>query len=118
MRNLLIRWLVLSASIWAADALLPGISVHGNALTYAGIAVVFGFVNATVGTVAKVFTFPVTFFTLGLWVFAINAAMLLVTAQITDSLVIDGFWNAFAAAFIISVVSMILRKILKPLKKS
>lgn len=108
MIKLLIRWAVLSVALWLAAYLLPGVYVEGNAFTYAGIAVIFGLVNATLGTLTRIFTLPLTFLTLGLWSIGINALMLLVTDSFSDALNIDGFWWAAGASIIIGVSSAAL----------
>ncbi len=80
MKSLLIRWLALGAAIWGAAYFIPGIEVkNGDFLTYAGIALIFGLVNATLGTLTKILTFPITILSLGLSMLVINSAMLLVT---------------------------------------
>ena len=116
MSRLLIRWLALSVALWLAAYLLPGVHVSGDAFTYAGIAVIFGLINATLGTLTRIFTLPLTFLTLGLWAIGINALMLLVTDNISDALTIDGFWWAVAASIVIGVSSAVINSIFNKAK--
>lgn len=119
MKSLLIRWVALGAAFWVAARFLTGVHVTNNDFfTYAGLALMFGLVNAVIGTILRVFTFPITFLTLGLWAIAINALMLLLTDTWSDSLTIDSFWWAMAAAVVIGVCSAIVNKTLKTLTKS
>lgn len=111
MVRLLLRWISLSLAIWLAAYLLTGVSVTGGWMTYAWVALVFGLVNATVGALTKLFTFPITFLTLGLWSFVVNALMLLLTDNISDALAIESFWWALGAAVVISVASAIVNKV-------
>jgi putative membrane protein len=110
MKNLLIRWIALAAAFWVSAALIDGIHVDGGAKSYFWIALVFGLVNAILGTIVRLVTLPLTILSLGLFLLIINTGMLYLTAQITDALTVDGFWPAFLGALIISVVSGVLGK--------
>jgi len=107
--RLILRWVVLALAIWAATAILPGITVHGGARTYLWVALLFGLINAVLGSIIKVLTFPVTIVTFGLFIWVINAAMLELTARWSAKLDIKDFWTALLASLIISIVSSLLR---------
>ena len=107
--RLILRWVVLALAIWAATAIVPGITVHGGARTYLWVALLFGLINAVLGSIIKVLTFPVTLVTFGLFIWVINAAMLELTARWSTKLDIKDFWTALWASLIISVVSSFLR---------
>jgi putative membrane protein len=112
--NLLIRVAVNAVALAAAAWLLDGIRVthHDRALTLIGVAVVFGLVNALVAPVVKLLSLPFIILTLGLLLWVINAAMLMLTSAIADGLglgfEVDGFGTALIGALIISVVGAIL----------
>lgn len=110
MKNLLIRWVALAAAFWISAEVISGITVEGGAKSYFWIALVFGLVNAILGTIVRLVTLPITILSLGLFLLVINTGMLLLTAKITEALTVDGFWSAFLGAVIISVVSGILGK--------
>lgn len=111
--KLILRWVVLTISIWVTAAVIPGIHVNGGVRTYLWIALVFGLINAILGTVIKILTFPLSLVTFGLFLIVINAAMLELTAKWTSNLTIDGYWSAFFGALIISIIGQILGRILK-----
>jgi putative membrane protein len=73
-------------------------------------------VNAIVRPVLMLLSCPFIVLTLGLGVFLINAAMLLLTAAISRSVGlgfhIDGIIPALIATFVIGIVSMILNLVL------
>lgn len=117
MKSLIVRWAVLSAAIWIAAEVLPGVEVTGNALTYALIALAFGLINVTLGNIAKLFTFPVTLLTFGLWNLVINALMLLLTDNFNDSLSIASIWWALGMALIVSLVNAVLSPLKRAAKK-
>jgi putative membrane protein len=106
-----IHFLAEAAAIWVATTLVSGIHVKGGVLTYLWIAVLLGLVNAVVGTLLRLLTFPLILLSLGLMSFAITVAMLGLTAALTTSLDIDGFWSAVGAALIVAIVSAVIEGI-------
>ena len=110
--KLLIRWGTLAASFWVATMLVSGIKIDGGFTTYLWVALLFGLINAIIGGLIKLVTFPISILSFGLFIFVINAAMLQLTDRWSDKLSIDNFWSAIFASVIISVVSGALRKIL------
>ncbi len=107
--RLILRWVVLALAIWAATAIVPGITVHGGVRTYLWVALLFGLINAVLGSIIKILTFPVTLVTFGLFIWVINAAMLELTDRWSSKLDIKDFWTALLASLIISIVSSLLR---------
>ena len=104
----ILRWFGLAAALWCATLLVPGIRVNGGALTYLWVALLFGVINAIIGGIVKVLTFPITFLTLGLFVFVVNAMMLSLTARWSEALDVRDFWSAFFACLIISAITAIV----------
>jgi putative membrane protein len=109
--SMLIHFVAEAVAIWVATALVPGIHVYGGIGTYLWIAVLFGVVNAVLGTILRLLTLPLILLTLGLMSFAITVAMLALTASLSSKLDIDGFWSAVWAALIVAVVSAIIEGI-------
>ena len=107
--RLIFRWAALALAFWAATAIVPGIKVHGGIGTYLWVALLFGLINAVLGSIVKVLTFPVTLVTFGLFIFVINAAMLSLTARWSSALYVRDFWSALFASLIISLVTSVLR---------
>ncbi|CAB4890270.1 unannotated protein [freshwater metagenome] len=107
--NLIIRWAVLAFSMWVATLVVPGITVHGHFTTYLWVALLFGLINSIFGSLIKVLTFPVSIVTFGLFIFIVNAAMLSLTARWSEKLDATGFWSAFFASLIISVITTVFK---------
>jgi putative membrane protein len=103
--NILARWAILALSVWAATALVPGITVHGGAWDYFWVALIFSLLNTFLGSFLKLMTLPAVILSAGLFLIVINAAMLELTAHWTHSLTIKSFWSAIFASIIISLVS-------------
>ncbi len=110
MLDLLIHWFLSAASLLIVAFLFPGIEVRG--LGPALIApIVIGFINATLGMVAKVITLPLTLLTLGIFWLIINALMLQLAAAIVPGFYVAGFFSAFFGAIVLSIVNMLLRSL-------
>ena len=112
-RRILIRWCILAIGFAIAAWLVSGISVRGGFWGYVKVAAIFGLVNALVGTVLRLLTFPITLLTLGVFALVVNTALLALTAWLTDSLAIDGFWTALFAAVVITLVSVLLDRVVR-----
>lgn len=113
MTRALIRLIAVAAAVWVTNVVLPGVHVNGDVFTYLGIALLFSVVNLIIGNLVKLLTMPLTLVTFGISLFFVNAAMFLLTDRWSDSLTIDGFWWAFAGAFVVSVVSSVISKMLR-----
>ena len=120
--KLIIRWLIVSFSLFVANWLLPGIRVEGKAwVVYAIVAVVLGLVNAIIRPILKFLSCPLIMLTLGLFTLVINGAMLWLSSYIAVKWLdvgfhIDNFLSAFLGALIVSIVSVILSIFVKHTK--
>jgi putative membrane protein len=72
--------------------------------TYLWIGLIFGVVNAIVGPVLRLLSLPFVVLTLGLFLLVINAALLGITAAISDRLSVDGFGTALIGGLILAIV--------------
>jgi putative membrane protein len=116
---LLIRWVVLALAFAITSWLLSGMDVTGGVGGYLWVSLLFGVVNAVIGTILRIITLPLTILTLGLFAILVNAALLAITDGLSDHLEIDDFfWTTIWAAIILAVVAvlleMVLRAILRP----
>lgn len=106
---LLIRLVITAAAFAVAEALLSGLEVSGGFWTYLWVALIFGVVNAIIGTILHILALPLTLLTFGLFAILINAVLLEITDALTSKLTIDEFWwTTIWATIIIAVVSMAL----------
>ena len=106
--KLLLRWAILALAIWATTAVVPGIKVNGGFGAYLWVALLFGFINAFLGSILKVLTFPAVLLSFGLFVFVINAAMLELTSRWSKHLDVKNFWAALLGSLLISLITPIL----------
>lgn len=107
--RLLLNWILSAIAVWIVARVVPGFYVSG--FTSALIAaLVIGFINATIGLLLKILTFPLTLITLGLFWIVINALMLeFASALLSPGFQVRGFFAAFVGAILLSLVNMVLK---------
>lgn len=131
MIELLIRIVINAAALWVAVQVVPQLSFDfgGDWWKLGAVALIFALVNSYLKPIVKALSFPVSMMTLGLVAFVINAAMLLVTAFLSDqvdlgfqvggfppTLDADAIIGAIIGALVISVVSTLASIALSPRK--
>ena len=108
-RSFLMYLVVVAAAFAITSWLLSGMTVSGGVFAYLWIALLFGIINAILGTILRILTLPLTVLTLGLFSIIVNAVLLQITDALSSHLTIDHFfWTAIWAAIILSVVTVIL----------
>jgi putative membrane protein len=100
----ILRVLIAALGLWLATEWVDGISVS-TPMTLIFAALLLGIVNAFVRPIVVLLTLPAMLLTLGLFLLVVNAAMLGLVAAFLPGFSIAGFWDAFWAAIIVSVVS-------------
>ena len=108
MTNVLLNWLLSTVALLLVTRIVPGfeISSFWSALL---AAVVVGIINATIGFILKILTFPLTIVTIGLFWFVINALMLKLAAGLVPGFRINGFLPAFLGAIVLSIINLLFR---------
>ena len=114
--RMLLSWVLSAIAVWVVAKLVPGFSVSGPvAALIAALAI--GFINATIGLVLKIITFPLTLITLGLFWFVINALMLELASAVVPGFHVNGFRAAFLGAIVLSLVNLLLKALVMPKKE-
>ena len=111
MKELLIKWIVNSTALLVVAHIVSGVSVD-NWVTVFVAALVLGLLNAFLRPVLIFLTLPVTVLTLGLFTLVINAVLFYMAAYLVSGFHVAGFWQAFVAAFVFSIVSFLLNILL------
>ncbi|PIV44226.1 MAG: hypothetical protein COS28_01005 [Nitrospirae bacterium CG02_land_8_20_14_3_00_44_33] len=118
MTRIFIKWLINTIAIMLAVKFVPGITFSGEWWGILLTGIVFGLVNTFIRPLIKFFTLPLLIFSLGLFTFVINAAMLGVTSWVSERMNlgfnVEGFKSAFIGAFLISIVSLALSCLVHP----
>ena len=115
--RLLLHWLISAIAVWIVAHIVPGIYVTGIQAALIA-ALVIGLINATLGLLLKIITFPLTVLTLGLFWFVINAFMLELAARFVQGFYVRNFIAALIGAVMLSLVSSVLQWIIMPRRTS
>ncbi len=111
-RSIIAHWLITSLAMFAAIYLVPGINFTGPGWEVGLVALVFTLINTALRPILLLLTCPFVLLTFGLFTLVINAALLLLTAQIAAALGVDfqiaSFWSALGGALVISLVTLVL----------
>jgi putative membrane protein len=119
--QLIIRFVVNGIALWMAALIVDGVDIEastttGEVLTVLAVAAVFAVVNIVVRPIVQLLSLPLYVITLGLFIFVVNALMLLLTSWIADLLDVpfhvDGFWAALLGGLVISFVSWVINLVL------
>lgn len=103
----LLHWIVNAVVLLVVAHFVPGFQIgsFGSAMF---AVVIIGIVNATLGLFLKVLSFPLSFLTLGLFVFVIDALVLWFSSKLVPGFSVTGFRPAFIAALILALIQMLL----------
>jgi putative membrane protein len=124
----LLRLIINAVALWLTTLIVSGVTVHPYApdttalvLTYLLIALIFGVVNAVVGTAIRIVAFPLYILTLGLISLVVNAFLLFIVSWISDAigfgLHIDGFWSGILGALVLGIIAWLLGLIFRPARR-
>jgi putative membrane protein len=118
----LIRLVITAVALWAAVELIPGIEHSGPWLNLVGVALVFGIVNAVIRPLLLMLTCPLVLLTLGLFIFVLNALMLMLTGALSNALglgfTVAGFIPALLGGLVVGLVSTALNIIVGDKEKA
>ena len=103
----LLHWILSALALLLVSHFVPGFVVTSFLVAMLA-AVVIGIVNATLGTLVRFFTFPITLLTLGLFLIVINAVMLKVATILVPGFKIFGFLPALEGAVILAILHMVI----------
>ncbi|MFL6097542.1 MAG: phage holin family protein [Blastococcus sp.] len=110
LKRFVIKVVIVAGVFWLVDRLLTSITVIGNpdaplgtVGTYLWIALIFAVVNAFIGPIVRLLSLPFVVLTLGLFLLVINAALLGLTALLTDRLEVDGFVAAVVGGLLLAI---------------
>ena len=110
--KLLAEWVVRAFVLLAATYFVPGFKIDSY-LTALIVALVLGILNVLLKPVLILLTLPATILSLGLFMFVVNAILLLIAAQFVNGFHISSFGTAILAAIVISLLSSLLNVIFK-----
>ncbi|MDC9721598.1 MAG: phage holin family protein [Urechidicola sp.] len=104
--NLILRILLTTIAVLILQLFLPGITIpsYGTAIW---VAIVLGVLNVFVKPILIIFTLPATIFTLGLFLFVINAIIIMLVGFLVDGFEVSGFWYALLFSILLSFLQSV-----------
>lgn len=109
----IVQILILTVAVMLTSYLLPGVYVKSfwSAIL---VAVVLALLNAFVKPLMVFLTIPFTIVTFGLFLFVINALIILLASAIVRGFEVKGFWWALLFSIILSLISYLLEYLILP----
>jgi putative membrane protein len=109
MQKWLLKILVCSVNIFILQAILPGVSIvsFGTAVL---VAFVLSVLDAIVKPLLILLTLPATILTLGLFLFVINACIILLDDYFVHGFKVDSFWHALLLSALLSFFNSLVHK--------
>lgn len=102
----IVEILLTGLAILIASYLIPGVQVDGY-FTAVMAGVLLAVVNATIGLILRVLTFPLNILTLGLVSFVIGICMILLVSHLLAGFRVHGFFSAMLFAIVLAIIKMI-----------
>jgi putative membrane protein len=107
--NFLLRIIVTAVVAFGLSAVLHGIHID-TFWTALMLSVVLAVLNALLKPILIILTLPITILTLGLFLFVINAGMVLLAGKFVDGFRVDGFGWALLFSLLLSILTSMLYK--------
>lgn len=108
--NFLLKIITSAFAVFLVAKILPGVSVD-DFLSAVLVAIVLAFLNTIVKPLLTLLTLPITVFTLGLFLLAINAFIIFFAEDLVNGFHVAGFWSALFFSLILSLFTAILNSL-------
>lgn len=115
MVRFLVRWALNTVALIVVAILISG--VHVTLLAAIIAALVIGVLNAIVGPILKILTFPITIVTLGLFLLVINAALFWLASLIVPGFTVNGVFAVVVGSILYSIFTTIIAHFTKGQKR-
>jgi len=99
-----VHLLVSAALLAVVGKMITGIEVEDVSSAFIG-ALVLGFANAVIRPILVILTFPITILTLGLFIWVVNAFMLMLTAAFVPGFEVRGFKAALFGSLMLGLLN-------------
>ena len=106
MQPFLVRWIVTTLAVMAVAWMFPSlIRVDGGVGALLGASLLLGIINAFVRPILLMLSLPFIIITMGFFILVVNALLLWFVSEVVPAFHVSGFWGAFFASILISIVS-------------
>ena len=110
MKKYLIRLFFTWLAVIVAGKIVPGIEVH-DFFTALAAATVITLLNIFIRPILIIFTIPFTILTLGLFLFVVNAIIVMMGAYFVDGFKVESFGAALFFSLIVSITTSLLEDV-------
>jgi putative membrane protein len=104
MMQFVLHLVVTAALLSIVGYLVSDIDVENGTAAVVG-ALVLGLANAFIRPILVLLTLPITFLTLGLFIWVVNALMLKLTAEFVPGFRVEGFRAAMAGSLLLGILN-------------
>lgn len=111
---IILQILIIALAVMLTAAILPGIEIK-NYWSAIVVAIVLALLNYFVAPVMEFLTIPITILTFGLFLFVINALIIMLAGYLVSGFKVLGFWWALLFSIVLSLISYLLEMILLPM---
>lgn len=112
MSRYILQLLIDAMAILAAAYLLPGVDVKSFWIALL-VAFSLSVLNSMVKPIMAILNMPATILSLGLFLFVINALIILLADWVVDDFVVRGFWYALLFSLVLTFFKSILNSAFK-----
>ena len=105
----LLKILITTVNAFILAYILPGIVIN-DIYTALAVAVLLAILDATIKPLLIILTLPVTIFSLGLFLFVINAVIILMAEHFVNGFKVAGFWDALLFSILLSFFNSFVHK--------
>ncbi len=113
----ILKVLLTAIAVVVLAKLLPGVAVSGFVSAII-VAIVIAILRFIVKPILVILTIPITILTFGLFLFVINALIIMMADYFIDGFAVSNFWIALLFSILLSIFQSILFSFLKEDKKS
>lgn len=103
MMNYIFNIILMALCVFGLSQFLPGVQVQ-DFVTAIWVALIISVLNAFVKPVLVFLSLPITIVTLGLFLLAINAIIIMLAAKLVDGFNVFGFWYALLFSLCLSAI--------------
>ncbi len=117
MQKWLLKILVCAVNVFILAYILPGIEIK-DMFTALLVAVILSILDAFIKPLIVLLTLPATILTLGLFLFVINACIILIDDHFVGGFRVESFWHALLFSILLSFFNSFVHKKAFPEKRT
>ena len=103
--------LITTVNVFILAYILPGVHIaNNNIYTAIIVAIVLALLDAFIKPLIILLTLPATILTLGLFLFVINACIILIDAHFVHGFKVESFWHALLFSVLLSFFNSFVHK--------